>query len=93
MRTKRAYHSSTCVCTDGIWDKTGANIIPIGTETHPVRQMIVIGPNIWCTVRNMIKIIDSETLEQKVFKHTCNWYLRMLGCILARRFSDLLCRG
>lgn len=49
--------------SNGVWDKTGAKVLPVGTAESPVTKMITIGTRIWCIVKNTIKIINSEALE------------------------------
>ena len=52
--------------SDGVWDKTGAKVLPVGSSDYPVKKMIAIGSMIWCAVQNTIKIIDSTLLELHV---------------------------
>lgn len=55
------------MCLAGAWDKSGAKILPIGTAEHPVRRMLAVGSGrIWCTTRNVVKIIDVADMEVKV---------------------------
>ena len=51
---------------DGVWDKAGAKVLPVGSPEYPVRKMLAVGGRIWCAVQNKVHVIDAKLLELMV---------------------------
>ena len=52
----------------GKWNKTQAKAVSVGQVGFPVVKMVAVkdGRKIWCATKNMVKILDTDSLEIEV---------------------------
>lgn len=67
--------------TDGYWDSMNARRMLVATDVSPISKMMLIKGNLWCSTLNSIVIIDTASLEVKVFPHIVILnYIHILEC-------------
>ena len=53
---------------EGRWNKSHTKVISVGENGFPVKKMVVVqeGRKIWCATKNVVKIVDTFSLEIEV---------------------------
>jgi Rho guanine nucleotide exchange factor 17 len=47
------------------WDTNSPAILPFGTSFHPVTKLLNVNGKLWCSVRGIIKIVNTSNLQVK----------------------------